>query len=61
MKRHRGFGAVYQPTWKDKKTGKLRTAETWWVRYYAHGRRIVENAHATKEAEAIRLLKLRTG
>jgi integrase len=55
------MGYIYQPTWRDRKTGEHKTADTWWISYSTHGRRHRENAHSTKEADAARLLKLRLG
>jgi integrase len=57
--KNRGLGFVFQPQWKDKKTGETRTAATWWVSFSVRGRRHRENAHSTKEADATRLLKKR--
>jgi len=59
--KNRGLGFVFQPSWRDKKTGETRTAATWWISYSVHGRRHRENAHSTNRADAVRLLKLRLG
>jgi hypothetical protein len=52
---------VYQPSYRVRKTGELKKCETWWVVYHVNGRRIAENAHCTNRADAVRLLKKRTG
>src|SRR5271170_7073829 len=57
----RGMGYVYQPKWRDRRSGERKTAATWWVSYSTHGKRHRENAHSTKEGDASRLLKLRLG
>ena len=36
-RRPRGVGRVYQPEYKDKKTGERRTVATWWIQYSHHG------------------------
>jgi integrase len=59
--KNRGLGYVYQPSWRDPKTGGRRSAATWWISYSTHGKRHRENAHSTKEAVASKLLKLRLG
>ncbi len=59
--RSRGMGYLYQPQWRDCRTGEQKTAATWWISYSTHGKRHRENAHSTKEADAAKLLKLRLG
>jgi len=59
--KNRGLGFVFQPTWRDKKTGETKTAATWWISYSVHGRRHKENARSTNRADAVRLLKQRIG
>jgi integrase len=57
----RGMGTVYQPAFRDRKTGEMRTAPTWWLCYYVNGQRIRESAETTNRAAAVRLLKRKTG
>jgi hypothetical protein len=57
----RGMGNVYQPVYRDRRTGEKRTCATWWIVYHVAGRRIAENARSTNRADAVRLLKKRTG
>lgn len=59
--KNRGLGFVYQPKYRDKGTGELRTAATWWISYSDHGKRIRENAHTENHAAAVRTLKERIG
>src|SRR5208283_3673776 len=61
MKAARGLGNVYQPTYRDKRTGELKKAATWWIVYSINGRRIAENAHSTNRADAVRMLKQKIG
>ncbi len=61
MKAARGMGNVYQPTYRDKRTGERRICATWWIVYSVNGRRIAENAHSSNRPDAVRLLKKRTG
>ena len=61
MKAARGLGNVYQPKYRDKRSGDLRTCATWWIVYHVNGKRIAENAHSTNRADAVRLLKKKTG
>lgn len=57
--KNRGLGFVFQPSWKDKKTGELKTAATWWISYSVRGQRHKEPANSTNRADAVRLLKQR--
>jgi integrase len=77
MKAARGLGNVYQPTYVDKRAlakyladglspedalkKARKTCATWWVVFHINGRRIQENAHSTNRADAVRLLKKKTG
>ncbi len=57
--RPRGTGLVFQPTWKDKKTGETKTQTTYWIQYNVRGKRIRENSKSCNPADAARLLKKR--
>lgn len=37
MKKARGDGLVYQPSYRDKRTGDRRKATTWWIQYQLSG------------------------
>jgi integrase len=55
------MGGVYQPSYKDKKTGELTRIPTWWIFYNRQGKQIKESSHSTKEVDAWKLLKKRHG
>jgi integrase len=57
----RGTGLIFQPTWKDRKTGEKKTSTVWWIQYNARGKRIRENSRSRNRADAVRLLKKRNG
>jgi integrase len=61
MKRTRGLGFVYQPTYVDKRTGKRKTAATWWVQYSVRGKRYRESSGSANRTDAVKLLKRRIG
>jgi integrase len=61
MKRTRGLGFVYQPTYIDKRTGERKTAATWWVQYSMRGKRYRESSGSSNRNVAIKLLKDRIG
>jgi integrase len=55
--KHRGFGFVFQPSYRNKRTGEMKFAATWWISYPHHGEQLREPAHTRKRAEAVKLLK----
>src|SRR5262249_24426954 len=61
MKRMKGMGGVYQPSYRDKKTGERVTVPTWWIYYNHRGKQIKESSHSTREADAWKLVKKRHG
>ena len=77
MKAARGLGNVYQPKYVDKRAlakyladglsaeearkQASRTCATWWIVYHVNGKRMSENAHSENRADALRLLKKKTG
>src|SRR5262249_10216733 len=56
-----GFGTVYQPTYRDKKTGEIKKQAIWWIQYCRNGKVIRESSESTKEADGWKLLKRRHG
>ena len=46
MKAARGLGNVYQPSYRDKRTGELKKVATWWIVYSVNGRRIATAEHS---------------
>jgi integrase len=57
----RGMGHVFQPTYRDKKTGTKKRVATWFIKYYTHGRAHTETSGSTNRNVAERLLKKRHG
>jgi hypothetical protein len=59
MKKTRGDGFVYQPTYIDKSTGERKTASTWWVQYFVKGTRFRESSNSRSRSEAEAFLRQR--
>jgi integrase len=59
MKKTRGHGLVYQPTYIDKRTGERKTASTWWVQYFVKGTRFRESSNSRSRQEAEAFLRQR--
>jgi len=57
----RGFGYIFRPRYRDKKTGNWKVSEIWWVSYQKVGKQLRESARTTNETEAWRFLKDRNG
>lgn len=57
--RTRGLGRVYQPKWRDKKSGEIKTAATWWLQYSFRGKVYREPSGSTHRVDAVKLLKRR--
>ena len=57
----RGMGSLFQPWYRDRKTGERRHSPTWWIAYSFRGTKIRECSHSTKRQDAARLLKKRIG
>ncbi len=57
----RGLGRVYQPRYRDRKTGEKRTSPTWWIDYSFRGTKYRESSQSNKRPDAVRLLKKRLG
>lgn len=58
-RRTRGLGYVYQPTYRDKRTGEVKTVATWWIKYSFRGKVTRESSESTKRADAVKLLRKR--
>ena len=55
-----GEGRVYQPSYRDRKTRKLRRVSTWFIRYRdATGKEVTEKTKSRDRRVAIRLLNER--
>jgi len=61
MKKTRGLGFVFQPAYKDKRTGEQKKTATWWIQYFVRGERHRESSGSSSRAEAVNLLKQRVG
>jgi len=59
MKKNRGTGLVYQPTYVDEGTGERKAASTWWIQYSVRGRRFRESSGSRNRPEAEKLLQER--
>lgn len=59
MTKRRGFGRVYHPKYRDRKTGQLKESPTWWIGYHFRGTEHRESAHSTNRVEALGLLRRR--
>ena len=55
------MGSLFQPWYRDRKTGERRDSPTWWIAYSFRGTKIRECSHSTKRQDAARLLKKRIG
>jgi len=58
-KRMRGLGGVFQPTYRDKKTGEQKRVATWWIQYSFRGTVKREASHSLRRTDAVKLLKKR--
>jgi integrase len=55
------MGRVYQPWYRDRKTGERRYSPTWWIAYSFRGRKIRECSHSHRRQDAVNLLRKRIG
>jgi integrase len=55
------MGSIYKRKWKDKTTGKWVEGETYWIKYYRHGKPYRESSGSNQITKAQRLLKKREG
>ena len=56
MKKIRGTGLVYRPTYVDKGSGERKTASTWWIQYSVRGARFRESSGSQSRSDAENLL-----
>lgn len=59
--RTRGLGRVYQPTYRDRRSGDRKSSPTWWIAYSFRGTKHRESSRSPKRQDAVRLLKQRLG
>jgi integrase len=59
MSKRRGQGHVYRPTYKDRRTGKVKQQRIWWIKYSIDGEAKFESSKSEKHADAVALLNQR--
>jgi hypothetical protein len=57
MKHERGLGGVYQPSYKDYKTGEKRLSPIWWIFFNINGEQKRLSSKSKNRNDAVRLLK----
>jgi len=57
--RTRGLGFVYQPTYRNRKTGEQRRSAKWWIQYSFRGRIYRESSASAQRSDAVKLLRRR--
>jgi len=57
VKRNKGLGRVYQPSYRDRKTKELRYSPTWWIALSHRGKRFQFSSNSERRADAVKLLK----
>jgi integrase len=55
----RGLGRIYQPKYRDRKTGEWRMSPTWWLDYSFRGEKHRESSGSTRRTKAVKLLRRR--
>jgi len=58
---YRGFGFIYRPKYRNKKTGEEKTSAIWWVSYPSNGKQLRESTHTADSKKAGKFLKDRIG
>jgi integrase len=64
MRRARGEGRLFRPTYTDKASGQHKRAGVWWIQYHDPRRpvgqqKLRESSGSTKKGEAVKLLQKR--
>jgi hypothetical protein len=59
MKKLRGLGRIYQPKYRDKRTGERKVSAVYWIRYWFRGREHNEPSGSRRYADALTLLRRR--
>jgi integrase len=57
--KERGFGRVFQPAYRDKKTSEKKISSVWWISYWYRGKNYRENSGSSNRSDAVKLLKKR--
>ncbi len=55
----RGFGRVYQPSYRDRKSQQLKKSPTWWIQCSFRGVKHRESSHSINRMDAVKLLRRR--
>ena len=55
------MGRVFQSSYTDKKTGKLRKSARWHTEFWVNGKLQREKTGSVQRADAVKLLKRRSG
>src|SRR6266545_4890461 len=57
MKKLRGLGRIYLPTYRDKKTREIKTSNVYWIQWSIGGKTHRESAETGRHSEAVEKLK----
>jgi integrase len=61
----RGRGRVYRPTYRDRRTGELKTSAVWWIALPIQGEKGPakhrQSSHSTRRSDAVKLLNEKLG
>jgi len=57
MKKLRGLGRIYLPTYRDKKTREIKTSNVYWIQWSIGGKTYRESAETGRHSEAVEKLK----
>jgi integrase len=57
MKKLRGLGRVYLPTYRDKKTREVKTSHVYWIQWSVGGNTYRDSAETARHSEAVDRLK----
>ena len=57
MKKMQGFGRVYLPTYRDKKTGEVKTSAVYWMQWSVAGKTYRDSTKTSRHGEAVDKLK----
>ena len=55
------FGYIFQPTYRDQRTGQIKQQTIWWIQYSNNGKVYHESSKSTKDSQAWRMLKCHHG
>lgn len=55
--RERGSGALYQDTYRDKRTGEVRVCATWTMKLWVNGKPLKKSSGTTNRRKAVKELE----